>query len=191
MLHVCQPIKLLAPFRTVTFFFCWLLQVIFVRCTSKLEYASIMWNSVRPTDANKLERIQRTFALSYNSFSFLQAHYRQLCYCSTILETAYLTPEAASPSCITFCLFIFCHPILDTISLRVHTRILDYPMFYVGSSRKHCPSHRLAPAANICWNVYTLRNTNFTLNHICYLPYRTVLYCTVLYVYIKILLSEV
>ena len=27
-----------------------------------------MWNSVRPTDANKLERIQRKFALSYKFF---------------------------------------------------------------------------------------------------------------------------
>jgi hypothetical protein len=38
---------------------------------SKLEYASVAWNSVTTTDSNKLERIQRTFAAVYNK-RFLQ-----------------------------------------------------------------------------------------------------------------------
>jgi hypothetical protein len=39
---------------------------------SKLEYASVVWNSVMSTDANKLERIQQRFkALCFN-LSFLK-----------------------------------------------------------------------------------------------------------------------
>jgi hypothetical protein len=50
--------------------------------TSKLEYASVVWNSITSTDANKLERIQQRFeALSFNRF-FPGAHY---CY-SLVLE---------------------------------------------------------------------------------------------------------
>jgi hypothetical protein len=37
--------------------------------TYKLEYASVVWNSITNTDANKLERIQQKFAaLCYNRF---------------------------------------------------------------------------------------------------------------------------
>jgi hypothetical protein len=36
---------------------------------SKLEYASVVWNSTKSTDANKLERIQQKFAaLCYYRF---------------------------------------------------------------------------------------------------------------------------
>jgi hypothetical protein len=36
---------------------------------SKLEYASVVWNSIKNTDANKVERIQRQFAaLCHNRF---------------------------------------------------------------------------------------------------------------------------
>jgi hypothetical protein len=42
---------------------------------SKLEYASIVWNSITSTDANKLERIQQRFpALCFNRF-FPQVRY--------------------------------------------------------------------------------------------------------------------
>jgi hypothetical protein len=34
----------------------------FALIRSKLEYASIAWNSVTITDSNKLERVQRKFA---------------------------------------------------------------------------------------------------------------------------------
>jgi hypothetical protein len=41
---------------------------------SKLEYASVIWNSITPTDANKLGRIQqKSAALCFNRF-FPQAH---------------------------------------------------------------------------------------------------------------------
>jgi hypothetical protein len=48
--------------------------------TSKLEYASVVWNSITTTDANKLKRIQQKFAvlcyirfLSHVHYSFAKA----------------------------------------------------------------------------------------------------------------------
>jgi hypothetical protein len=50
---------------------------------SKLEYASVIWNSITSTDANKLERIQQRFAaLCFNIF-FPQVHY---CYSLALEE---------------------------------------------------------------------------------------------------------
>jgi hypothetical protein len=47
----------------------------FALVSSKVEYASVVWNSITSTDANKLERIQQKFtALCFKRF-FLQADY--------------------------------------------------------------------------------------------------------------------
>jgi hypothetical protein len=64
---------------------------------SKLEYASVVWNSIMSTDANKLERIQMRFAsLCFYRF-FSGAHY---CY-SLALEELKLHNlfEEAPPRC--------------------------------------------------------------------------------------------
>jgi hypothetical protein len=74
-------IKLLELVRTLTFSFSsldclYMLYLTLVR--SKFEYASVVWNSIMTTDANKLERIQQKFAaLCYNRF--LPHVHLQLC----------------------------------------------------------------------------------------------------------------
>jgi hypothetical protein len=71
-------IKLLSLVRSVTFSFSSLkrthiLHFTLIRSTD--EYASVVWNSITSTDANKLERIQQKFAaLHFNCF-FTHVHY--------------------------------------------------------------------------------------------------------------------
>jgi hypothetical protein len=59
---------------------------------SKLEYASVLWNSITSADGNKLERIQQRFAaLCFNRF-FLQVHYSY-----SLAKIAHFPHEEASP----------------------------------------------------------------------------------------------
>jgi hypothetical protein len=67
-----QCIKLFGIFHSITFNFssleC-LLRLYVALVRYNVEYASIVWNSITSTDANKLERIQQTFvALSFSRF---------------------------------------------------------------------------------------------------------------------------
>jgi hypothetical protein len=71
--------KLLGLVRSVTLsissFECTLCMLYFTLFKSKLEYASIVWNSITSTDANGLKRTQQKFASLYFNHVFLYIHY--------------------------------------------------------------------------------------------------------------------
>jgi hypothetical protein len=72
--------KLLGLIRTLTFNFSTLgslLILFFALVGSKLEYASVAWNSVTATDSNELERVQRKFAALCHKrfFQDMEYHY--------------------------------------------------------------------------------------------------------------------
>jgi hypothetical protein len=73
-----SAMKLLGLIRTLTFSFSTidgLLILYFVLFRSKLEYASVAWNSVTITDSNKLERVQRKFASFCHNWFFQDVEY--------------------------------------------------------------------------------------------------------------------
>jgi hypothetical protein len=142
-------IKLLGLVRVVTFPFSSIGSLYMLYCTlirSKLEYASVVWNSVTTTNANKLERIQQKFAaLCYNRFLphytysnalvHLKLHTlrkRRYQLDALFLIQVYLGSKL-SPS------------VLETVGLRVPTRhFRDSQLFYVCPAIKNCPSDRYA-----------------------------------------------
>jgi hypothetical protein len=95
-----QCVRLLGVVLRITFIFSSLeclfrLYIAVVR--SKVEYMSVVWNSVTSTDANKLELIQQRFvALCFNHFFF---HSRQwlLFFCFGGVKIANFTYQEALP----------------------------------------------------------------------------------------------
>jgi hypothetical protein len=170
----CQCIKLLGLVRAITFPFSSLGSLCMLYCTlirSKLEYASVVWNSLTTTDANKLERIQRKFAaLCYNRF-LPQVHYTY----SNALERLKLHTLRKRRNHLDALFLIqdclgskFSPSVLETVGLRVPTRHLrDFPLFYVCPTIKNCPSARCATAANVvCRDFDVFRNHNVSLENI-------------------------
>jgi hypothetical protein len=101
---------------------------------SKIEYASVVWNSITITDSTKLERIQRkSVTLCYTRFFNVVCDYK---YEDILLRLNFLTLHSRRRHLDALFLInvfkgkICCSSVFDTISLRVPTRsIRDYSNF--------------------------------------------------------------
>jgi hypothetical protein len=168
-----QCIKFLGLVQTTTFPFSFLGSLYILYCTlirSKLEYASVVWNSITTTDANKLERIQQKFAaLCYKRF-LPRVHYTY----SNALEHLKLHTLRKRRYHLDVLFLIqvylgskFCPSVLETVGLRVPTlHLRDFPLFCVCPAIKNCPSARCASAANVvCRHFDIFRRQNVLLDH--------------------------
>jgi hypothetical protein len=159
----------------------------------KLQYASVVWNSIAPTDAKKLERIQRkVLALCYNRFlspdsnGYSYANDLQVLNLRTLHERKHQLDAIFVIN--VFLGFKSCPSTMDIIGLREPTRNLrDFPLFHVSSSYKNCLSGRCASAANsVCNQLDVFRRQIVTLRQMWY--YFTTLLQGVLITYLSILL---
>jgi hypothetical protein len=156
-----QSTRLLGLIRNITFNFSSIesmLRLYIALVWSKLEYASVVWNSMTSTDASKLERIQQRFAaLCFYRF------FPQDCYTLALqelnlhtlsmrrhhLDAVFLTQVYSGSK--------FCPSVLETVGLPVPARrIRDFALFSACSSCKNCPSSLIS-----YWNllvIYRVRN---------------------------------
>jgi hypothetical protein len=141
-------IKMLGLVRTLTFSFSSLDCLYMFYFRSKLEYASVVWNSITTTDANTLECIQQNFAaLCYNRF-LPHVHYS---YADALeyLKLHTLHKRRYHLDAL-FLLQVYrglkyCPSLLETVALRDPTWYLrDFSMFKFSPSLKNCPSARCA-----------------------------------------------
>jgi hypothetical protein len=150
-----QAVRLLGLIRTVTSSFSSLQSLLMLYYTlvrPKLEYASVVWNSITCCDASKLQRIQWKFAslCHHRFFSHLPYSY------TNVLN--YLKFHTLSDlRCHLDALFLlnvfsgskFCPTLLETVSLRVsHQNFRDFKLFHVDFSCRNCPSARCTSATN-------------------------------------------
>jgi hypothetical protein len=112
----------------------------------KLQYASVVWNSITSTDAKELELIQRKFvALCYNRFLSRDSNGYSYANALQVLNLRTLHEERHQIDAI-FVINVFLgsksYPsTMDIIGLRVPFRnLLDFPLFHVSSFYKNCPS---------------------------------------------------
>jgi hypothetical protein len=154
-------VALLGLIRNITFSFStldssWTLYSSLVR--SKLQYTSVVWNSITSTDAKKLERIQSKFvALCYNRFLSRDSNGYIYSNALQVLNLRTLRDRRHQLDAIFVINVLLgsksCPSTMDIIGLRVPTRNLqDFPLFHVSSSYKQCPSGRCATAENSVYN---------------------------------------
>jgi hypothetical protein len=137
----------------------------------KLEYASVVWNSITSTDAKNLERIRRKFvALCYNRFLSPDTNGYSYTNALQVLNLRTLHDRRHQLDAIfvinVFLGFKSFPSAMDIIGLRVTTRNLrDFPLFHVSSFYKNCPSGRCATAANsVCNQLDVFRRQIVTLS---------------------------
>jgi hypothetical protein len=138
----------------------------------KLEYASVVSNSITPTNVNKLQHIQERFAgLCFNRF-FPQARY---CYSLPLeklkLHTLCMRRRHRLDALLPIQIYLgskFCPSALVIVGLQVPARyIRDFTSFDVCSTFKNCPSARCASVANVvCRDVDVFGARNVPLNYI-------------------------
>jgi hypothetical protein len=166
--------KLLDLVRSVTYNFSSLESMFILYFTlvlSKVKYASVVWNPIASTDANKLERIQQKFAALCLDRFFPQADYGYDLALEQLklytlrkrryhLGAIFLTQVYRGSK--------YCPSVLETVGLRVPVRyIRDFSMFSVCSSSKNCPFARCASAANVvCTDVDIFGTKTLSLKHV-------------------------
>jgi hypothetical protein len=126
----------------------------FALVRSKLEYVSVVWNSVTNTDSNKLERIQRKFAaLCHNRFfSDMDYHYSYMLD-KLKLQTLH-TRRCHNDAFFLICVFKGvnnCASVLEAVGIYVPSRNIRN-FFTFCCSYSHCPSARCVSAANLVCN---------------------------------------
>jgi hypothetical protein len=137
--------------------------------TSKLEYASVVWNNISLTDSNKIENIQRKFAnLCY--YLFFQAdflrNYNSILNCLNFRTLHSRRRRLHALFLINIFKAKINYPsILDSVGIRVSTRqIREFSTFSVSSALKHSPSARCVIAANdVCRYLDVFHKTISTL----------------------------
>jgi hypothetical protein len=144
-----ECIELLGLIHSITYSFSSLeysYVLYFTLARSRLEYATVVWNSITSTDANKLERIQQKFTsvCFYRFFPHVPYNY------TVALEKLGLH---------LILLFFFvqvyrgrkcCTSLLENVSSHVPpSNLREFSLFCTCPSNKHCPSARSAYTANV------------------------------------------